>query len=216
MTNRWQPGDHVTLREIWLGRIWSGRPYTVVEDTPNRLLLYAEAGVRWMKPDPPDRLREPAWTLYEDTWYTEALRIVSPGSRHSVLLLWTPGFRELLLWYVNLETSMTRTPIGFDYLDQLLDIEIAPDLSVWSWKDEDEFEGAIAAGLLPPDEARAVRSEAEEVIAALDAGRPPFDEPWPQWRPDPAWTPPSLPKSWNDLHKYPPFAGRSTASSRLR
>lgn len=208
MPNHFQPGDHVTLREIWHSRVWTARPYTVVEDTPNRLLLYAPAGVRWMKPSPPDRLREPSWELQEDTWYTEALRITSPGSRHSVLLLWTPGFRDLLLWYVNLETSMTRTPIGFDYLDQLLDIEIVPDLSAWSWKDEDEFEGAIAAGLLPPAEARAVRSEGEEVIAAFNAGRPPFDEPWPQWRPDPAWTLPALPKSWNDLHKYPPFSNR--------
>ena len=33
---------------------------------------------------------------------------------------------------------MARTPIGFDYLDRLLDIEIAPDLSRWKWKDEDE------------------------------------------------------------------------------
>ena len=206
MTTHFQPGDHVTLREIWHSRVWTARPYTVVEDTPSRLLLYAPAGVRWMKPVPPDRLSEPTWTLYEDTWYTEALRIVAPGSRHSVLLLWTPGFRDLLLWYVNLETAITRTPIGFDYLDQLLDIQIAPDLSAWNWKDEDEFQEVVTLGLLTPNEARAVRSEGQSVIAALDARRPPFDEPWPQWRPDPAWTPPALPKSWNDLHKYPPFS----------
>ena len=82
-----------------------------------------------MRPARPDganlRMREQSWVLREDTWYTEALRIVSPGSRHSVLLLWTPGFRELLLWYVNLEDPLVRTPIGLDYLDQLLDIEIA-------------------------------------------------------------------------------------------
>ena len=206
MRNHWQPGNHVTLREIWHGRVWSVRPYTVVEDSPSRLLLYAGAGVRWMKPDPPDRLSEPAWILCEDTWYTEALRIVTPGSRHSILLLWTEGFRELLLWYVNLETSMTRTPIGFDYLDHLLDIEIAPDLSAWNWKDEDEFGAAVAAGLLTHEEAHAVRAEGEKVIADLDARRPPFDEPWPNWRPNPDWTPPSLPEYWSDLHKYPAFS----------
>ena len=205
MTIHWQPGDHVVLREIWRGRVWSGRPYIVVEDFPNRLLLYAGAGVRWAKPVPPDRLREPTWTLQEDTWYTEALRIVTPGSRHSILLLWTPRFRELLLWYVNLEEPMTRTPIGFDYLDQLLDIEIAPDLSAWSWKDEDEFEEAITASLLSPEESHAVRFEGEKVIAALNARRPPFDEPWPQWRPNPDWTPAVLPERWSDLHKYPAF-----------
>ena len=44
------PGDRIVLREIWRGRIWSGRPYTVVEDTPGRLVIYSSGGVRWMKP----------------------------------------------------------------------------------------------------------------------------------------------------------------------
>ena len=206
MTTRFHPGSHITLREIWHNRVWTARPYTVVEDTPDRLLLYAPAGIRWMKPNPPDRLRGPTWTLQEDEWYTEALRMTAPGARHSVLLIWTAGFSELLLWYVNIERPMIRTAIGFDYLDQLLDIEIAPDLSAWNWKDEDEFQAAIAAGLLTPDEARAVRTEGESVIAALAARRPPFDEPWAHWRPNPAWTPPALAADWGDRH---PGVGRN-------
>ena len=211
MTRHWQPGEHILLREISRGQVWSGRPYTVVEDTSWRLLLYAGAGVRWMRPARPDganlRMREQSWVLREDTWYTEALRIVTPGSRHSVLLLWTAGFRELLLWYVNLEDPLVRTPIGFDYLDQLLDIEIAADLSGWKWKDEDEFQEAIASGLLTSEHADAIRSEGEGVIAALDAGHPPFDEPWDRWRPDPSWCLPRFPDGWNDLHKYPAYGG---------
>ena len=125
----------------------------------------------------------------------EALRIVTPGSRHSVMLLWTAGFQKLLLWYVNLEDPLIRTPIGFDYLDQLLDIEIAPDLSQWNWKDEHEFEEAVASVMLTPEEADLVRTEGESVIAALGAGAPPFDEPWGQWRPDPGWSIPSFPEA---------------------
>ena len=126
---------------------------------------------------------------------------------HSVLLLWTAGFRELLLWYVNLEDRLVRTPIGFDYLDQLLDIEIAADLSEWRWKDENEFQEAIASGLLTPEEADVIRTEGEGVIAALDAGRSPFDEPWDRWRPARSWRLPGLPDGWNDLHKYPAHGG---------
>ena len=211
MTRLWQPGDHILLREISLGKVWSGRPYTVVEDTPCRLLLYSAAGVRWMRPARPDgtnlRMREPAWVLKEDAWRTEALRIVTPGSRHSVLLLWTEGFRELLLWYVNLEDPLVRTPIGFDYLDQLLDIEIAADLSAWRWKDEDEFQEAIAGGLLTPRHADVIRTEGEGVIAALNDRRSPFDEPWPQWRPEPGWRLPGFPEGWSDLEKYPARGG---------
>ena len=211
MTRQWQPGDHILLREISRGQVWSGRPYTIVEDTPSRLVLYAGAGVRWMRPARPDganlRMREPTWILKEDAWYTEALRIVTSGSRHSVLLLWTAGFRELLLWYVNLEDPLVRTPIGFDYLDQLLDIEIAPDLSGWRWKDEDEFAEAISDGTITPEKADIIRTEGEAVIAALNARRSPFDEPWPQWRPDPSWTLPGLPEGWNDLRRYPAQGG---------
>ena len=50
MTQCWQRGDHIVLREIWQGRVWSGRPYTIVEDTPGRLVMYMGAGVRWMRP----------------------------------------------------------------------------------------------------------------------------------------------------------------------
>ena len=211
MTRHWQPGDHILLREISRGQVWSGRPYTVVEDTPSRLVLYAGAGVRWMRPARTDgtnlRTREPTWMLKHDTWYTEALRILTPGSRRSVLLLWTAGFREFLLWYVNLEDPLVRTPIGFDYLDQLLDMEIAPDLSGWRWKDEDEFAQAIADGTIPPEKACVIRAEGEAVIAALDARSSPFDEPWPQWRPDPHWALPGLPEGWSDLHKFPAQGG---------
>ena len=211
MTGYRQPGDQIVLREIWRGRVWAGRPYTIVEDTPRRLALYAGSGVRWMRPARPDgttlRMREPNWVLQEDVWATEALRIVTPGSRHSVLLLWTARFGELLLWYVNLEDPLVRTPIGFDYLDQLLDIEIAPDLSRWKWKDEDEFEEAIAKGMLTSEKAEVIRAEGERVIAALHAGDSPFDEPWDRWRPDPSWTVPGLPDVWYDLCRYPACGG---------
>lgn len=100
-----------------------------------------------------------------------------------------------------------RTPIGFDYLDQLLDIEIAPNLSGWRWKDEDEFAQAIANGSITPENAETIRAEGEAVIAALNPRRPPFDEPWSQWRPDPHWTLPGLPEGWSDLHKYPAQGG---------
>jgi hypothetical protein len=46
-----------------------------------------------------------------------------------------------------------------------------------------------------------------KVIAALDAGESPFDEPWERWRPDPGWTAPGLPDGWSDLCRYPARGG---------
>ncbi len=211
MTRFWEPGDQLVLREIWLGRVWSVRPCTVVEDTPNRLVLYSGAGVRWMMPCDPAgvRLRIPddEWVLREDVWTLEVLRIITPGSRHCILLIWTEGFREFLLWYVNLEDPFVRTAIGFDYKDRLLDIEIAPDLSRWKWKDEDELREAVGRGVLTAEEAQVFRAEGEEVIAALEERRPPFDERWDLWRPDADWPVPGFPEGWSDLRKYPAVGG---------
>ena len=183
----------------------------MVEDTPSRLTLFSGAGGRKVRASLPDgspmRMPEDDCELLEEPWTLETLRIVVPGSRHSLLLFWTPGFQEFLLWYVNLEEPMVRTPIGFDYLDRFLDIEIAPDLSRWKWKDEDELEEAVARGIVTSQKAREIRAEGERVIAALDAKRAPFDEPWDCWRPDPGWPTPVFPDGWDDLGKYPAVGG---------
>ena len=78
MTKYWQPGEQIVLREIWRGMVWSGRPCTVVEDTPSRLVLFSGAGGRWIRPCRPDgnplRMPEEDWVLQEDVWTIEALR----------------------------------------------------------------------------------------------------------------------------------------------
>ena len=187
--------------------MWSGRPYTIVEDTPKRLVMYMGAGVRWMRPVRLDGSaihgREWHWTLEEAVWPIEALRIVTPGSHHSVLLLWTEGFAEFLKWYINLEDPLTRSTIGFDYLDLLLDIEIAPDLSAWNWKDEDELEDAVANGMITPQKADLIRAEGIRVIEALNERASPFDEQWHLWRPNSRWNHPGLPDGWDDLEENP-------------
>ena len=211
MTRYWQQGDQIVLREIFRGRIWSGRPYTIVEDTPQRFIIYMGVGVRWMRPvrrnSSAIRGRELHWTLREAVWPIEALRIVTPGRHHSVLLLWTEEFREFLKWYVNLEDPLTHSAVGFDYLDQFLDIEIAPDLSAWNWKDEDELEDAVANGLMTPQRADLIRAEGIRVIETLDKKAPPFDEQWHLWRPDPQWESPGLPVCWDDLNENPARGG---------
>ena len=151
--------------------------------------------------------RERDWTLGEDTWPIETLRIVTPHRFHSVLLLWTEGFGKFLRWYVNLEEPLTRSAIGFDYLDQLLDIEIAPDLSAWNWKDADELEHALSNGLITPQKADLIKQEGRSVTEALDMRQPPFDEQWHSWRPNPFWDVPALPDGWNDLESYPACGG---------
>ena len=206
------PGDQIVLREIWQGRVWSGRPYSMVEDTPDRLVMYACAGISWMRPVRPDgspiRGFEAQWKLEMARWPIETLRIVTPATGHSVLLLWTEGFGEFLKWYVNLEAPLVPSAIGFDYLDNILDIEVAPDLSSWRWKDVEELEEVVARSMFTPERAKLIRAEGERAIRALEAGEKPFNEHWPKWRPDPRREVPGLPEAWSDLHKIPATGGQ--------
>ena len=146
------------------------------------------------------------WEMWA-RWPIEALRIVTPGSHHSVLLLWTREFGEFLKWYVNLEYPQVRSTVGFDYLDNILDIEVAPDLSVWNWKDEDELDDVVARCMMTSRKADFIREEGSRVIETLHAKSPPFDEPWHLWRPDPSWEAPGLPDGWSDLSENPACGG---------
>ena len=200
----WRAGDPVLLREVHRGRVWAARPATIVRDTPDLAVAYVAPGMRWKRPVHPvhgERLRMPAseWALEDATWTrARMLHLMAPGQAHAIHLWWlTPDWR-FGGWYVNLQEPIRRTPLGFDYMDHMLDIVIEPDLS-WRWKDEDELEAAVSDHLVTPDWAREVRREGERVIARLEARQAPFCSGWEDWRPDPDWPVPELPVGWDVL-----------------
>jgi Protein of unknown function (DUF402) len=197
--SRWKPGDSVTVREVWRGKIWTVRGLTIIRDEPGLLALYQPAGAPWKRPYSSDRrpLRLPLepWTLGDNVLPQDALRLIVPGEAHSVLLIWRERWK-LTCWYINLEEPFRRTPIGFDYMDQTLDIVVDPDMSSWRWKDEDEFEDAITKGIYSPEQARTVRAEGERARKRLLAREPPLDERWEDWRPDPSWERPQIEDDW--------------------
>ena len=199
---RFSPGDAVTVREVWQGKIWTVRALTVVRDAPALLALYQPAGAPWKRPyghdGRPLRLPLEPWTLRDDTLPETALRLIVPGEAHSVALIWREGWR-LACWYINLEEPFLRTEIGFDYMDQTLDIVVEPDMSSWRWKDEDEFADGIATGIYWPEQAQAIRLEGERALARLLARKPPFDERWEGWRPDPEWRVPEIGTGWETV-----------------
>ncbi len=202
MTRRWRPGDRVVLREVWRGRVWTGRPVTVVRDTPELVALHMPPGAVWKAARTPQgepkRLPGGDWILGDAVRYGSALRLSQPGAAHSVEALFKEN-DDFVCWYINLEEAQRRTPIGFDYMDQTLDIVVYPDLSGWWWKDEDEFAVAQARGIYSPEEAAAIRQEGEKALERLLRREPPLDEAWEEWRPDPGWPVPQLPEGWDAL-----------------
>ena len=126
------PGEHILLRQVWRGKPWFVRPVTVVRDTPEFIALYVAPGTicKWPRTTDGQKLRIPQdeWVLEDVPWVGRMLRLTVPGEGHSVLLFWNES-GQFASWYIDLETPMARTPLGFDYMDQMLDIVVAPDLS---------------------------------------------------------------------------------------
>lgn len=199
------PGDQIVLREVYRGRIWTARPVTVASVTNELVAVYVAPGTVFKVPASTHRgemlerlaSAERGWSLEDHVWTrARMLYLLIPGAAHAIHLWWLPPHWRFGGWYINIQEPMRRTPLGYDFMDHVLDVVIDPDLS-WRWKDEDELAQAIQLGLLSDREADAIRREGHRVIARLEGRMPPFDDGWERWRPDPAWPIPLLPPGWD-------------------
>jgi hypothetical protein len=206
--NRRRPGETVVLQELWRGRVWAARPMRVVRDDDDLVALWFPRDTRWQAPTtPPTREREATraerfvtslalgdWTYSESTWDVDTLQLVRPGDWHAVWVSWLPN-GEHWGWYVNLQRPLERTQRGFVTMDLMLDVIVEPDRS-WRYKDEDELEALVAAGIFDVQTDLRIRDEALRVIESAEQLEPPFSDPWTDWRPNPEWTLPELPADW--------------------
>ena len=203
-SEHFQPGDVIVHRDVQRGRVWYARAEIVVEDGSERMLTYWGPGAEVRVPGAPDgsgQVRVPTspWILQPGAWHSfGVLCHWRPGDRYSIWLFWEPHTWRFDRWYVNLQAPFTRTALGFDTTDDILDIEIRPN-GQWRWKDEDELEEAIRAGILSTMAAEAIRSEGIDAVERMKAGQDPFTGEWLQWRPDDRWSAPSLPAGWDSL-----------------
>lgn len=201
----WEPGKTIALREIRKGRVFSMIPLRVMQDSESdwgAFLLPMRTVCKW--PRKPDggwaRLREKDWILSDEPWpLGTALYLIQAGAGYTVIAFWND---EQIFdhWKINLEEPIRRTPLGFDYMDQMLDIIINANRSQWHWKDEDELAQAQTLGIFSPEEALEIRAKGERVIQSMQANEPPFDGNWENWKPNPAWlTPIDLPQGWDQV-----------------
>ncbi|MBN1217531.1 MAG: DUF402 domain-containing protein [Anaerolineae bacterium] len=205
----WTPGSQIVYREVWQNKVWTARPVTVVEDTPHLIALYLCSGTRWKIPALPDPnidraylfnhlLAAGVWQLIDTTWrWGDTLLLIRPGEAHAIHVMWRDADRAFTGWYINLQEPLRRTPIGFDFMDQELDIVVKPDLSGWTWKDETGFQQAEEMGLFSRWETRQIRAEAERVLERVRAKASPFNDGWETWVPNPDWPIPVLPDGWD-------------------
>jgi len=201
----WSPGDQIVYREVWRGKVWTARPVTVVQDAPDLVVLYLCSGTRWKIPGGSRSqfghlLRTGDWQLIDITYmWGDTLFLIRPGEAHAVHVMWRHETREFSGWYINLQEPLRRTAIGFDHMDQELDIVVKPDLSGWVWKDEEEFQKDVETGLISPGQAHEIRAEAERVLERVRAKASPFGDGWEAWHPPAGWPIPSLPEGWDKV-----------------
>jgi len=201
----WKAGDTIVLRGAGRQKLWWACAVTMVQDTPELLALYWRAGtpnrIPTKRPTPQDLLSN-GLQLVPIQWRdTDVLMLVTPGSSHAVYVMWETGQTKLRCWYIDFQEPLRRTNLGFDTMDQFLDIVISADKSAWHWKDEDEFAEAVAIGVYSPEEARCIRAEGERVINLLQTRQSPFCDDWEKWSPPAEWDIPAMPEGWDNISK---------------
>ncbi|MFJ9523638.1 DUF402 domain-containing protein [Kitasatospora sp. NPDC101801] len=208
-TGLFTPGATAVRRDVHLGRVWTAMPQRVLADTGDVLTLAYWPGITSLAPTTwidslatgDTTLRESglanlvsgAWSTAPYTWTGTALRSHFLAGEHFSVHQFqdhATGTR----WYVNFELPHVRRPgIGIDTLDLCVDLVVEPDLSAWSWKDEDEYDQVRRLGLVDDHLHRHVERAREKAVGLLQDRSGPFAQPWSVWSPDPAWPLPVLP-----------------------
>ena len=192
------------MRGVWKRKLWWACPAYVALDTDELCALYWPVGTPTRspikRPTVQDELENRIQLIDHNWTENDVLSLSLQGAGHAIELMWEAGTHQFMCWYVPLQEPRRRTRIGFDTMDQMLDIIIDPDRKKWRWKDEDEFSEAEAIGVYSPMKIKAIRSEGERVLAMLKANASPFCDGWEYWLPPVEWTIPTFPKGWE---KYP-------------
>ncbi|MFC7546777.1 DUF402 domain-containing protein [Plantactinospora sp. GCM10030261] len=200
-TTRFPPGQEIVRRYVRGPHLTWAQATRVVADDESGLVLWLPEGADFayrINPDGgalrgaptieaygavPLALRR--WTDYD------VLLLHPPGAAHSVWWFFSGGSFDG--WYVNLETPFVRRTDGIEVVDHHLDIVVEPDRT-WRWKDEDDFARCTGiAGFWDAEQAAEIRAEGQRAVAAIEAGRFPFDGTWCDVAPDPTWARPQLP-----------------------
>jgi uncharacterized protein len=205
----WDAGEVVVYRHrSYDGRYLSGLPLTIVEHAPDRIVGYLPHGTIVSRPSASngadlrsiplaERWRHPRvgrvapFTLLGADGAPGRLIVVFP--RDEAYAIWI--FRDpsrVHGWYVNLEDPQVLGERTISSRDHVLDIWVPSETGETQWKDADELEASVAAGIRTEAEAQAIRIAGERVMHA---------RPWPTGyedvEPDPAWPLPQLFDGWD-------------------
>ena len=205
----WKPGETIAWRGIFNERVWHVQPTIVVKDSPKELVLTLLPGTECIADEnyPKGKkngkrrweFMDNEWTLAKYTWHTNRLLLIlEPEKYYSTICFWNHVSGKFLCYYINFQLPFKRNHCGIDTLDLEIDLVINPDLSV-EWKDLDDYNMCITAGMILPEWTREIDKAKEEVFRRLEERKYPFDGSWLDWMSDPGWSPPKLPENWDKI-----------------
>jgi protein associated with RNAse G/E len=209
MTEAWKYGDEIAWRGIYRNQVWHAVSTVVVKDTLQELVLALMPGAECMVEESYARgkkngkrrwdFKQEAWKLERFPWRTNRLLyILEPEKYYSPIFFWDHETDRFLCYYINFQLPFERSHCAINTLDLDLDIVIHPDFS-YEWKDIDDYEKGIETGVILPEWVDKIEAAKTEILDKLEKRHYPFDGSWLDWKPDPDWSPPTLPEYWDKI-----------------
>ena len=207
----WNPGNQIVLRGMYQNRPWYIQSAIVVKDSPEEIALTIFPGAECMAPygyihqkhgpsgkwNRWEEMLDLPWRLEKYSWHTSRfLILLKPNHFYSIIYIWEAATDTFLCYYANFQLPFQRSHCGFDTFDLELDLVIKPDYT-WRWKDVEDYQRGIEAGILLPEWVQGLETAQKEVFGKLEQRQDPLDGRWLGWKPDPAWTAPTLPANWD-------------------
>ncbi|HKI73183.1 MAG TPA: DUF402 domain-containing protein [Pseudomonadales bacterium] len=197
----WNRGDVIVERHATSGKVTGAFPLWVWSDDGTIIVTYLPIGAAYQgqvgEDGEPTREVGAKRVRVSRIWErNHVLRFFREGDEYGMLLFFNADWSPLC-WYVNLQEPVRRIPQGLETRDLTLDLLIAPDLSGHRWKDIDEFEDRIEAGIYAPSELERLMEIGRGVLQDAAESAWPFDRPWLQWRPPSHWGLADLPDGWD-------------------
>jgi Protein of unknown function (DUF402) len=191
----------VTFRSVFRGRVNLALAMWLLEETADQVVIATIPGAQCAQlTGPREKVLAQLARGTEEValipWHTQRRVWVMPfGVAHAIGTFWNDATGEFLGHYVNLQSPLQRTAIGFDSCDHVLDIVVEPD-GTWHWKDEEELAESVELGVFSADEAAAIRAEGDRVIPMLPRLLPTG---WESWHADQSWPTLTLHPDWRDV-----------------
>ena len=206
MADFWKPGDVIAWRGIYRERFWHVQPTLLVKDSPDEVVLTLLPGTECIAEEtyPNGKKRrwhfvDEDWQLAKYTWRTNRLLLIfEPEKYYSTILFWQHESNEFISYYINFQLPFQRNPCAVDTLDLDLDLIIHPDFS-YEWKDIEDYQKAIENDIIFPEWIEGIERAKQEIFERFGKRFYPFDGSWLEWRPDPNWSPPTLPENWDKI-----------------